>query len=134
MTYSKGVYGYKYSAQRQYVRANDFGPLPFKAAGKPPVTGGRWSVRRLRGRGRERQWRAWTKGSAASFNRFFATQAEAIAHATTIAQMFTDPTPARVSATLRRLYPKLTDMQVAQKVVRFAKFPKPDENGRVPTQ
>ena len=102
------------------VQANHFGPLPFRAANKPPVAGGRWKVRRLYG---DKPWRAWTHGRASRFNRRFGTHREAILHASLVAQMFADPTPARIEMTIRAILPHLGELSIQRNVVRYARFP-----------
>jgi hypothetical protein len=101
-------------------------PPTFRAAGKPPVKGGRWSVRKVDWDS-VRPWRAWTRGKGQRFSRRFETFEQAINHATMVAQMFADPTSERVVATIRTIYPRITEERLAINVDRYAKFPKPQK-------
>lgn len=105
-----------------YTYQNSWGAPPFKSVGKPPVKGGRWKIRR--GRGLKNPWRAWSVGKSSSFSRSFKTQQEAIDHATLVAGMFANPTPANVRTTIEKTMPWITPMAVAARVVRYAKYPK----------
>ncbi len=100
----------------------------FRPAGRPPVKGGRWSIRKV-GYDSQRPWRSWTRGKGQRFSRRFPTHAEAIQHATMVAQMFADPTPDRVEATIRAIYPNITEERLAHNVNHYAKFPKPRSGG-----
>lgn len=112
-----------------YYHGDHFGPLPFRRAHKPPVVGGRWKIRRLRGNS-GKPWRAYTSGTASRFNRYFTTHAEAIQHAQMIARMLADPTPDRVEATIRRVYPRISDEHVATNVLRYSAAPEAPEGYR----
>ncbi|MEG2887200.1 MAG: hypothetical protein RR853_08755, partial [Aurantimicrobium sp.] len=73
------------------TRGKHFGrgeaPPQFKPAGKKPVKGGRWSVRKqLDGR-----WRAWSNGAAKRYNHTFYTHMVAVRWAQTVAQVYNKP-------------------------------------------
>lgn len=56
--------------------------------GMKPVKGGRWGVRKLAVRTRDGlQWQAYNRGTLKGASARFATQAEAVAHAQSIASM-----------------------------------------------
>lgn len=93
-------------------------PPSFRAASRPPVRGGRWSVRRDP-TVPNRPWRAWTRGKGGSFSRRFATHAEAIQHATTVAQVFANPTHENVRNAMRAIYPNISQDRVEWYVNRF---------------
>jgi len=96
-----------------------YGPLDFKAAGKPPVKGGRWSVRRVNFG--PRPWRAWTRGRAHIFNRSFESHAEAVSYAVRIASMYADPTPENIRATLLKVRPNATEERIEALTARISR-------------
>lgn len=64
-------------------------PAPFKVANKPPVTGGRWAVRRYAYPDKNGLlWYAYSRGIASAFTTAFKTHAEALNHAQQIAGYF----------------------------------------------
>lgn len=75
-------------------RYNDAYPPQFKAVGKPPVRGGRWSVRqKLDG-----QWRAWTHGQAKRHSRTFYTFEAAIHWAVLVSNYYKDMKPSDIGS------------------------------------
>ncbi|AVR56895.1 hypothetical protein PBI_TRISCUIT_22 [Microbacterium phage Triscuit] len=69
-------------------------PPQFKSVGKPPVRGGRWSVRqKVNG-----QWRAWTIGQAKRHSRTFYTFDSAIRWATFVSNYYKQMKPKGVGS------------------------------------
>ena len=82
-----------------------------------PVRGGRWSVRKDPEPDRhhiDRPWRAWSGGRSKKWNRWFATQQEAIAWATYVAQCYAAKPPVEVK--WPKSVPALTSMAVADSI------------------
>ena len=73
---------------------NNAYPPQFKSAGKPPVRGGRWWVRKkLNG-----QWRAWTTGLAKRHSRTFYTFEAAIRWAVFVSDYYKEMKPKRLGS------------------------------------
>jgi len=71
-----------------------------------PVKGGRWQVRRVDIRSKK-PWRAWTSGSAAPFNRRFATQAEAVQWAQRVPWVLANGNPSELTALIVTRFPNI---------------------------
>lgn len=104
------------------VNEDKWGPNSFKPRHLPNVKGGRWYIRRERPGVSRKPWRAYSKGKSARFNRHFETFEEAINHAQLVAWAFNNPSPANIRRMIETVMPNISQMAVADNVVRYADF------------
>lgn len=105
---------------QRHIHCTPFGPMDFKPAGKPPVKGGRWSIRRLRFKQDGKFWHAYSTGRARQFTRYFKTHAEAIEYASLIARMYANAKqPWVVENMLRMLHPEWSDATIEHKTLKI---------------
>lgn len=89
-----------YHGPQRFRDTHNHTPGPFKAAGRPPVKGGRWAIRRFNYRDRNGNlWRAYSAGLSKKLARSFPTHQEAADY---------------VSRTLKAIY--TSDLTIAQTV------------------
>lgn len=113
------------SRNPNFIHATPWGPKPFKAIGRKPVWGGRWTIRKHKWPERRGSWSAHSSGRGHYFSRTFVTWHEAVEHATKVSNTFADPTPDNFERLVRELYPQRSDDGVIGTVKRFARFQKP---------